>query len=368
MMKNLSISIILLLINTGTAFAAGADAFQGTWVKPAESTIPPVGDPTGDMIRKGRLVLTDTYNQLGGGSNYMPPISGNRLSCSSCHLEAGTSALAIPWSVVALKYANPGPYSSRSHDYRTQEVRVNDCMQRSMNGVPLPETSYEMQSIKAYWAWLATGMKVAKYQDVKGTGTLSVPDMTRAADPVRGAVIYKNKCEACHQADGDGVWDADANRHVYPAIFGPNSFNDGAGIYRLRTSVGFIYGNMPFGHADASMATAVPPDTTSLLSQEDSWDVMAYVISQPRPLWRNREGDWGNLKGPDGVPDWMNKSVDAGYPIYYPRANYATNYCAPPDLNSPAVFPPEKHKYGPWADMITLQKSIISSYKAALCP
>ena len=366
MKKNLSISMILLLLTTGSSFAAGVDGYQGTWVKPDESTIPT--GTQGDMIRYGREVLTNTYKTIGGGSNFMPPISGNRLSCTSCHLDQGTAAFAGPWAVVALKYAAPGPYSSRSHDYRTMEVRVNDCMQRSMNGVPLPDASLEMQSIKAYWQWLATGMKVSSYTLVKGTGFLSVPDMTRAADPVRGAQIYKTKCEACHQADGDGIWDADAMKHVYPAIFGPNSFNDGAGIYRLRTAVGFIYGNMPFGHADASMAVAVPPDTTSLLSQEDSWDVMAYVISQPRPLWKNRENDWGNLKGPDGVPDWMNKAVDAGYPIYYPRANYATNYCAPPDLNSPAVYSPDKHKYGPWADMIALQKSIISSYKAALCP
>ena len=365
-LSKLMVLTLLLSTGSGSALAAGADGYKGTWVKPDESTIP--AGVQGDMIRYGREVLTNTYKTIGGGSNFMPPISGNRISCSSCHLDAGTAAFASPWSVVALKYAPPGPYSSRSHDYRTMEVRVNDCMQRSMNGVPLPETSIEMQSIKAYWTWLATGMKVAKWQDVKGTGFLPVPDMTRPADPVRGAEVYKVKCEACHQANGDGIWDADAQKHVYPAVFGPNSFNDGAGIYRLRSGVGFIYGNMPFGHADATMATADIPDTSSLLSQEDAWDVLAYVISQDRPKWKNREQDWGNLKGPDGVPDWMVKAVDTGYPIYYPRANYATNYCAPPDLTSPAVYPPEKYKYGPWADMITLQKSIIASYKAALCP
>ena len=361
-------AVLTLMFSTGSALAAGADAFLGTWVKPDESTIPAIGDPTGDKIRKGREVLTDTYNQIGGGSNFMPPVSGNRLSCSSCHLDAGTAAYASPWSVVALKYAPPGPYSSRSHDFRTMEVRVNDCMQRSMNGIPLPDSSYEMLSIKAYWVWLASGMKVGTWQEVKGTGFLPVPDMTRAADPVRGALVYKEKCEACHQENGDGVWDADAQRHVYPAIFGPNSFNDGAGIYRLRSGVGFIYGNMPYGHADASMVAAVPPDTSSLISTEDAWDVMAYVMDQPRPLWKNRLGDWGNLKGPDGVPDWMKKFPDAGYPIYYPRANYADNYCNPPDFSSPQVFSDAKHKYGPWADMISLQNKIIAAYKAAKCP
>ena len=370
MNKNLSLTMILLLLTSGPAFAAGADAFKGTWVKPDESTIP--AGAAGDAIRYGREVLTDTYRILGAGSTkYNPPISGNRLACTSCHLDAGTAALAGPWAVVALKYAPPGPYSSRSHDYRTPEVRINDCMQRSMNGIVLPDTSDEMLAIKAYWNWLATGMKVASYKDVKGTGFLSIPDMTRPADPVRGAEVYKANCEACHQADGDGIWDEDAQRAVYPAVFGPNSFNDGAGIFRLRSGVGFVYGNMPYGHADASMATAVPPDTSSLLSKEDAWDVLAYVISQPRPLWRNRLTDWGNLKGPTGIPDWMVKFPDAGYPVYYPRADYATaNLCTNPDISdaNPPVYSADKHKYGPWADMLSVQQSIITRYKASACP
>ena len=343
------------------------DGFEGTWILPDESTIPNNAD--GDMIRYGKEVLTNTYATIGGGSEFMPPISGNRLACSNCHMDDGTAAYAGPWSVVALKYADPGIYSSRTNEYRNRERRINGCMQRSMNGIPLPEESHEMKSIIAYWEWLASGMQTATWQEVKGQGFLAMPsgDMTRPADPVRGAEIYKENCQACHQEDGDGVWDEDAQKYVYPAVFGPNSFNDGAGMYRLRTGVRFVYSNMPYGRSDAAEAGALG-DHSSLLSEEDAWDVMSYVVSQDRPIFRNRESDWGNTPGPDGVLDWMKKRVDGDYPIYYPRANYADDYCALPDTSFPQVFPWETHKYGPWTEMLALQKDIIAQYKLQCLP
>ncbi len=337
------------------------DGFEGTWVKPDESTIPDT--PEGDMIRYGRELLTNSYATMGGGSDFMPPYTGNRLSCSNCHMDDGTASYAGPWSVVALKYADPGIYSSRTNEYRNRERRVNGCMQRSMNGIPLPEDGHEMRSIIAYFNWLATGMQVATWQEVKGQGFLRLADMTRPADPVRGEEIYRDKCMPCHQEDGGGVWDEQAQKYVYPAVFGPHSFNDGAGMYRLRTGVGFVYSNMPYGRADAATAGSTG-DTSSLLSPEDAWDVMSYVISQPRPIFWNRENDWANTPGPDGVPDWLKKRVDGDYPHYYPRVNSAETICEPPDLNSPQLFPQALHKYGPWTDMLAVQSDLIALYKA----
>lgn len=364
--------LVLLFILVHPAYAnghghgnpppSGVDGFEGTWVKPDESTIP--AGPAGDMIRYGRELLTNTYKTMGGGSDFMPPYSGNRLSCSNCHMNGGTMAYASPWSVVALKYADPGIYSSRTNEYRNRERRVNGCMQRSMNGIPLPEDGYEMRSIIAYFDWLATGIKVATWQEVKGQGYLPpLADMTRAADPQRGARIYMMQCMHCHQRNGRGVWDPVAEKYIYPAVAGPYSYNDGAGMYRIRTGVRFVYSNMPYGRADPS-AAAVLGDTSSLLRPEDAWDVMAYVNSLDRPVFWNRENDWGNNPGPDGVPDWMKKAVDADYPIYYPRTNYADDYCAAPDTAYPQVFPKNLHKYGPWAEMLDLQQQIISAFKS----
>lgn len=384
-MKKLTTTLlVLLLVSLGTVQAARrdnggnggggsnlpppavpVDGFEGTWIKPDESTIP--NTPEGDMIRYGKRLLTDSYNTMGGGSNFMPPYTGNRLSCSNCHMDDGTAAYAGPWSVVALKYADPGIYSSRTNEFRNRERRINGCMQRSMDGIPLPEEGHEMRSIIAYFEWLATGIQKPTWQEVKGQGFLELADLTRPADPVRGEAVYKEKCEACHQEDGGGVWDEEAQKFLYPAVFGPYSFNDGAGMYRLRTGVRFVYSNMPYGRADAAAAGALG-DTSSLLSPEDAWDVMSYVVSQQRPIFENRENDWTTTKGPDGVPDWMKKRPDGAYPIYYPRANYADDYCADPDLSAPPLYSEDKHRYGPWDDMIALQKAIIEEYKARCLP
>lgn len=386
MIKQLSVSLVLvLLISNMVQMQAQAgkrgkdddgdptvpppptavDGFEGTWIKPDESSI--LSGSAGDMIRYGKEILTNTYATIGGGSDFMPPFSGNRLACSNCHMDEGTAAYAGPWSVVAMKYSDPGIYSSRTNEYRNRERRINGCMQRSMNGIPLPHDSYEMQSILAYWDWLASGMQTTTWQEVKGQGFLPLADLTRPADPIRGADIYKENCQACHQEDGDGIWDASAQKYIYPAIFGQHSFNDGAGMYRLRTGVRFVYSNMPFGKADAASAGALG-DHSSLLSAEDAWDVMAYVVSQDRPIFKNRESDWGLTPGPDGVPDWLKKRVDGDYPIYYPRSNYADDYCANPDLSYPAVFTQAEHKYGPWTEMLALQNEIIATYKVQCLP
>jgi thiosulfate dehydrogenase len=356
-------AVSLLLMSTASTYAAGVDGFEGTWVKPDESTIP--ANALGDQIRYGRELVTNSYKTMGGGSNFMPPYTGNKLSCSNCHMDNGTAAYAGPWSIVALKYADPGIYSAREQLYRNRQLRINGCMERSMDGVALPYDGPEMLSILAYFDWLATGMKVTNHTLVKGTGFLNVPDLTRAADPVKGKEIYKEKCEACHQEDGNGVWDPDAQKYIYPAIFGQNSFNDGAGMYRLRTGVTFVYSNMPYGRADASTA-AVLKDVSSLLSQADAWDVTAYIMSQPRPVFYNQLNDWGLLLGPDKLPNYLKKVADADYPHLYPRANYADNICAPPDLSSPPLFAKSLHKYGPWTSINAVLNKWIADYKA-LC-
>lgn len=381
MNKYLKIIVVSLLVAAGsTAHAAkgggkpggstppptsGVDGFEGTWIKPDESSIP--RGEVGDMIRYGKELLTNSYKTMGGGSGFMPPYTGNRLSCSNCHMDEGTASYAGPWSVVAMKYADPGLYSSRTNEYRNRERRINGCMQRSMDGIPLPEEGYEMQSIISYFDWLATGLQVPTWQEVKGQGFLPLADLTRPADPVRGKDIYLEKCESCHQADGGGLWNPETEKYLYPAVFGQHSFNDGAGMYRLRTGVRFVYSNMPFGRADAATAGALG-DTSSLLSADDAWDVMSYVVSQQRPVFSNRETDWGLTPGPDGVPDWIKKRVDGDYPIYYPRANYVDNICAPPDLNSPQLFPQTLHKYGPWDDMLAVQNQMKADYKAVCLP
>ena len=55
---------------------------------PAAAAIP--DGPLGDAIRRGKLIVTQTYETL-------PEHVGSRLHCTSCHLEEGTRAGAASW-------------------------------------------------------------------------------------------------------------------------------------------------------------------------------------------------------------------------------------------------------------------------------
>ncbi len=57
---------------------------------------------------------------------------------------------------------------------------------------------------------------------------------------------------------------------VFPPLWGSNSFNWGAGMHRVNTAAGFIKANMPLGKPNS-------------LSDQEAWDVAAYINSFPRP-------------------------------------------------------------------------------------
>jgi thiosulfate dehydrogenase len=358
MKRKLTLLVILLGV-AGTASATHqyspnpADWFDGTWTAPSEDAIP--NDATGDMIRYGKQLLTETYKHFGAESDM--PYQGNKLSCSNCHLDEGTAALGTPWAVVWYKYGagGQGPYSARSDRFLDMKNRIHDCMLRSMDGLQLPDNSYELASMVEYMKWLSTGMQISDWTKVVGQTTMSVPALTRPADPVHGKEVYVENCAACHQLNGGGVWDANAQKFVYPAVWGPASYNTGAGMYRIRTGVGFVRGNMPYGHAN-------PTDSTSLLSVEDAWDVTAYVNSQPRPVWSGYLTDWSKFRPSDCMPNWLLKTVDAAYDNYFPRVEPDGKLSG--DTSYPQKYTADAHKYGPWQAMLTEQSDMQKAYLA----
>lgn len=359
MRHSINAFVVLMLGAIGTAQAIDfvssdpADWYDGTWIQPEESTIP--NDAEGDMIRYGKLLLTETYKYLGAESS--EPYSGSKLACSNCHMDSGAGAFGAPWAVVWFKYGagGKGPYSSRSDEYLDMENRINDCMKRSMNGIEMPRDSYEMQSMKAYMIWMSTGMQVADFTQVVGQGNIDVSDMTRAADPVLGKPIFEENCAVCHGFTGAGVFDADSKKYIYPSVWGPDSFNDGAGMARLRTAVGFVKGNMPYGWANAS-------DTTHQLSTEDAWDVTAYVLSNIRPSWSGHLSDWLGYNPATCMPNWLSKRVDGPYEWLYPRIKPDGTRTG--DTTYPSEWPLDQHTYGPWQDILAEQTTLQQAYLA----
>lgn len=278
-------------------------------------TVPEIGalpsDPHGLLVRRGRDLITATYAHI--GPEVPDPamrFAGNNLACSNCHLEAGTKKFGLP--IFGLFDLFP-QYSARLGAEITIEDRVNSCMVRSLNGRQLPTDSPEMQAIVAYIEFLSSG--VAPGQKLPGLGAGAMPELDRAADPVRGKQIYANSCLACHNTDGSGIRRSLPTTdlgYMVPPLWGADSFNDGAGMARLITIANFVHFNMPHG------VDYLNPE----LSVKDAWDVAAYVISQPRPQKAGLEKDF---------PDLSKKPVDAPY------GPYADS------------FSEQQHKYGPFA-------------------
>jgi thiosulfate dehydrogenase len=230
---------------------------------PEISSVPK--DQFGASVLRGKDYLEHTFEKL-------PQFVGAKINCTSCHLNSGTTQFAGPWVGVVARFPQ---YRSRSGKMDTLEDRVNDCFERSLNGSRLPENSQEMTDIISYMTWLSTGY--AKGNDVEGSGMPKIV-MSRLPDLKAGKVVYESKCNSCHQSNGQGLY-AITGQVAFPALWGPKSFNLGAGMARLHTAAGFVKKNMPLGQGGT-------------LTDDEAWDVAAYFSQQIRPDFKNKLKDW----------------------------------------------------------------------------
>lgn len=260
-------------------------------------------DAEGDLIRYGRALIANTAFYL--GPKGIVAQKSNGMNCQNCHINAGTRLLANPFSAVASTYPK---HRDRSGRLESVEYRVNECMERSLNGQPLDSTSLEMRAMVAYLKWVGQG--VPRGVQPPGSGVPEVPPLDRPADPQKGKAIYEVKCGRCHGDNGQGVRSPDGVGYTYPPLWGPNSYNVSAGMYRLTRLAGYVWHNMPFDSAALGYR----------LSPEEAWDVSAYVNSQPRPE-KFFPYDWPNI---------------AKKPADHPFGPYADS------------FTEEQHKYGPF--------------------
>lgn len=279
-----------------------------TWSPPDTSLIPKT--PEGDLIRLGHDLIAHTsrFRRAEGSGT----LQTNGMNCQNCHLEAGRKPWGNNFSAVASTYPK---FRGRSGSIESIEKRVNDCLERSLNGQPLDVGSREMTAMVAYIRWVGSG--VAQNHTPIGAGIADLPLLNRAADPGKGKKIYAAACARCHGPEGKGA-KLTASEWQYPPLWGDQSFNTGAGILRLSRMAGFIQRNMPN-----------EPVKSLTLSTEEAWDVAAFVCSQPRPA-KDLSGDW---------PDIRTKPFD------YPFGPFADE------------FTEEQHRLGPFAPIIAARKS-----------
>lgn len=253
------------------------------WQAPGINTIP--AGKQGDMIRYGRALIISTAKYLGPRGSVAHLTNG--MNCQNCHLAAGTKLFSNNFAGFTASYPK---YSARSGKTEPAAERIAECFERSLNGKAPSAKSKEVQAILAYMQWLGKGVK--KGQEIYGASTEKLPFLTHPADPVKGKAVFLAKCRACHGQHGQGLLAADKRSFIYPPLWGAQSYNEGAGMYRLINFAGFVKNNMPFG------ATYQKPQLTN----EEAWNVAAFVNSQPRPH-RDQSMDYPGLsKKPIDMP------------------------------------------------------------------
>jgi len=262
------------------------------------------------QIIYGKDLIAHTAKYLGPNGSVKKITNG--LNCQNCHLEGGSKTFGNNYGSVASLYPKFRP---RSGSEVSIPERINGCFERSMNGEALDVDSEEMKAMVAYMEYI--GSNVPNGEKAEGSGLKDVAYLDRPADPENGKVVYENKCASCHMPDGQGALNLDKVEYLYPPLWGEQSFNDGAGLSRITKMARYVKYNMPFG---------VQHDAPEL-SDEETWDVSAYILSQYRP----------HLETPNDWPDLTLKPID------HPFGPYADN------------FSEQQHKYGPFKAILNVR-------------
>ncbi len=202
------------------------------------------------LASRGKLIFDQT-------PKYASAYVGNKLSCNDCHIQSGTADYAAPMIHLAGLFPM---FNKRAGHVISLENRIQECFSRSEAGRPLPVESDEMHALVAYIDSLSRGG--GKGKPYKGRGLVKLPSLE--GDATAGKQVYVSQCASCHGTDGAGV------PPVLPALWGPDSYNDGAGMNNPAKMAAFVIHNMPQNH----------PGT---LTAQQAYDVSAFIHAMPRP-------------------------------------------------------------------------------------
>jgi len=270
------LGMTMLVSCSGESDRARTEDFRGAdrtgsaaieFAPPSPETIP--GSQLGEQIRLGYLIVVNTQE-------YGQPYIGNRLNCTNCHLDGGLNPNAASFVGLAAVYPE---YRTRSGRANTLADRVNECFERSLNGRALPPDSSKLQAVVAYITWLSRGVPNGTTLPWRGLQRI---ESRRPLDPANGKQVFANKCAFCHGFDGQGTMAA-------PPVWGPQSYNIAAGMARVSVAAAFIKSNMPRSWGWS-------------LSDDDAYDVAAFINAQSRPDFPGKVNDWPKGGKPSDSP------------------------------------------------------------------
>jgi thiosulfate dehydrogenase len=239
-----------------------------------------------EEIRRGFRLFTNTPAEA-------PRLAPGGMSCTNCHMNAGQRERSMPLVDVAGMFPE---YNRRSGRLYSLGDRISDCFLRSENATggalapeELPNSSApEVLAISAYLTWLSHGAAMGSNPTWRGQNAIPAKALVpiEKLDVAKGEAIYTERCATCHGPDGQGVQIGDK---IAGPLWGPRSWNDGAGAGRVYTLAGIIRYSMPY----------LDPGN---ITDEDAQHVAAFINSKPRPAFPFKDRDYRVEKlPPDAV-------------------------------------------------------------------
>lgn len=196
------------------------------------------------------------------------------LACGNCHSHASRVDTALSLVRVADRYPQ---MSKRDGRVNTLQDRIRGCFLRSLNGIAPSDDSEEMRLLVA-WCQAQREGAPAPPAMVSEAARRPLKDL----DAKQGQRSFQEKCTACHGMGGEGAG-------AFPPLWGPRSYNDGAGLGRVYTLGAFIHNAMPLGQAGT-------------IAEDEALDIALYIDSQPRPTFDAKKSDYpGNAPPVDAI-------------------------------------------------------------------
>ena len=109
-------------------------------------------------------------------------------------------------------------------------------------------------------------------------------DKSADPSPINGRRVYERHCMQCHGADMLGRKFANRPGYMFPPLAGPDSYNKGAGMHKVKTCASFVQANMPLGK----------PNT---LTDDEALEACVHIHLADRP-WDPRKSWVMNLFNP----------------------------------------------------------------------
>ncbi|MHB8283063.1 MAG: c-type cytochrome [Caulobacteraceae bacterium] len=259
---SLAVGLVIFALGAAASHLVEINAKPKPSSPPAMSEIP--NTPFGREVAVGRAIFDDP------GANAHAYV-GNVLKCSNCHLGEGRAADSAPMWAAYVSYPQ---YRAKNGHVNTFAERLQGCFRYSMNGKAPPLGDPTLVALESYAYFLAKGAPVGV--KMAGAGFLKLAKTPLAPDYSRGQDVYAANCAMCHGFDGAGQ--TAHGKLVFPPVWGPTSYNWGAGMGDIKNAAGFVKANMPLGKGGS-------------LTDQQAWDVATFIDSQPRPQDPRFRGD-----------------------------------------------------------------------------